>query len=227
MWGKKSDKPKFGIIDLRRASESPDALRYKIPEIVEERTQSDDKLAAIDKPMTPLTPMTPKITLTPDEYGSLKIVNKNLQLEAPYFSYRPASENDIFAITQPNSTNNRISTTPEVPSVSFSNLPKNYLDTPTIGEYRESKSLYEIQAAGMHKKVEQDSYLMPRYYSKSRLFEKNMHSDSSESIKDGERTPKRLEKSKRLKNIRMQLPPLVILGSGGSDRSKDGKSTRS
>lgn len=203
---------------MRRASESPAILRHKIPQIIEEKHHSDDKLSPTgDATLTPS-----KEYLTPESYGSMKIVNKNLQLEAPYFSFRPASENDIFAITQPNNATNRISQTPEVPSVSFNALPKNYLDTPSIGEYRESKSLYEIQTAGIHQKADVDKLSMPRYYSKSHLFAKNQDS-SSESIKEGEhRTPKRIEKSRRLKNIRMQLPPLMI----GLDKSKEGKSTR-
>lgn len=212
------DQPKPVNIDLRRASESPVILRQKIPEIVEEKHHSDDKLSTT---VDAASCNPSKDFLTPESYGSMKIVNKNLQLEAPYFSFRPASENDIFAITQPNATN-RISQTPEVPSVSFNALPKNYLDTPSIGEYRESKSLYEIQTAGIHQQADVDKYSMPRYYSKSHLFTKNQNS-SSESMKEGEhRTPKRIEKSRRLKNIRSQLPPLMI----GLEKSKEGKSTR-
>lgn len=213
------DQPKPVNIDLRRASESPAILRHQIPEIIEEKHHSDDKLSTqVDAASS--TPS--KEYLTPESYGSMKIVNKNLQLEAPYFSFRPASENDIFAITQPNTTTNRISQTPEVPSVSFNALPKNYLDTPSIGEYRESKSLYEIQTAGIHQQADVEKYSMPRYYSKSHLFAKNQNS-SSESMKESDhRTPKRIEKSRRLKNIRMQLPPLMI----GLDKSKEGKSTR-
>uniref|UniRef100_A0A336KDT0 CSON008008 protein n=1 Tax=Culicoides sonorensis TaxID=179676 RepID=A0A336KDT0_CULSO len=211
------DKPKPVQIDLRRASESPVTLRHKIPEIVEEKHNSDDKLSSVDGAVSSNQS---KEYLTPETYGSMKIVNKNLQLEAPYFSFRPASENDIFAITQPANSNatNRISQTPEVPSVSFNALPKNYLDTPSIGEYRESKSLYEIQTAGIHQQADVEKLSMPRYYSKSHLFAKNSNS-SSESMKDADyRTPKRIEKSRRLKNIRMQLPPLMI----GVDKSKEG-----
>lgn len=213
------DPPKSSNLDVRRASDSPAVLRHPIPEIVEEKQKSDDKLSSIDGVSTNPS----KEHLTPESYGSMKVVNKNLQLEAPYFSFRPASENDIFAITNPNNTNvTRISQTPEVPSVSFNALPKNYLDTPCIGEYCESKSLYEIQTAGINQQADLEKYSMPRYYSKSHLFTKHQNS-SNESVKDGDhRTPKRIEKSRRLKNLRMQLPPLMI----GLDKSKEGKSTR-
>lgn len=217
------DQPKPSNIDTRRASASPAILRHQIPKIIEEKHHSDDKLSsAVDAGSTP-SPA--KEYLTPESFGSMKIVNKILQLEAPYFSYRTASENDIFAITQPNNATNRISQTPEVPSVSFNALPKNYLDTPSIGEYRESKSLYEIQTAGIHQQADVEKLSMPRYYSKSHLFAKNEgSSNESVSVKEGDhRTPKRtVEKSRRLKTIRMQLPPLMI----GHDKSKEGKSTR-
>ncbi|XP_063699910.1 uncharacterized protein LOC134830380 [Culicoides brevitarsis] len=225
------DQPKPVSIEVnRRASESPAILRHQIPKIVEEKHQSDDQLSQSVTDNSQNTPMSP-IHLSPivsqENYGSMKIVNKNLQLEAPYFSFRPASENDIFAITQPNSNSNasRISQTPEVPSVSFNALPKNYLDTPSIGEYRESKSLYEIQTAGIVQQAGVEKFSMPRYYSKSHLFKKNQQqgpsTSSNESMKMGgedHRTPKRIEKSRRLKNLRMQLPPLMI----GVEKSKEG-----
>lgn len=101
-----------------------------------------------------------------------------------------------------------------MPSVSFSQLPKNYADTPSIGQYRESRSLYEIQTAG----IKDEDYSMPRYYTKSHLMPKPRLGETDAH------TPKRIEKSKRLKNIRMQLPPLMIHSSNSSiDRSKEGK----
>lgn len=137
---------------------------------------------------------------------------KKLQLEAPYFSFRPASESNIFIISKP--AIGRISTTPEVPSVSFSQLPKNYAETPSVTPYRESKSLYEIQTAG----IKEEDFSMPRYYTKSHLAAKQLIFDTDSEA------PKRIEKSKRLKNIRMQLPPLMIHNSGSIlDRNKEMK----
>lgn len=60
--------------------------------------------------------------------------------------------------------------TPEVPAISYSNLPKNYLETPVIEKYRESVSLYSIQTAGINRQSQTDSLSMPRYYGKSDLF---------------------------------------------------------
>jgi hypothetical protein len=127
-------------------------------------------------------------------------INKRLErLQPPFFSTRPASENDIFTIA---SSFGRISTTPEVPSVSFANLPKSYMETPTIEKYRESVSLYEIQTAGILKSEE--DYSMPRYYRKSELMLPTSRTESNQT------TPKNLEISKRLKAIRINLPPLQI-----------------
>ncbi|XP_058120052.1 uncharacterized protein LOC131262145 [Anopheles coustani] len=112
-------------------------------------------------------------------------VNKTisqLQAEIPYFSIRPASENDIFTISGASAGGggggsgassgayNAISMTPEVPAISYSNLPKNYLETPVIEKYRESVSLYSIQTAGINRQSQTDSLSMPRYYGKSDLF---------------------------------------------------------
>lgn len=128
---------------------------------------------------------------------------------APYLNYRPASENDIFTIS---SSFNQFSMTPEVPAISFSTLPKSYLDTPTIEKYRESVSLYSIQSA----KIRDGDLSMPRYFRKS-----DMIVNSTESLPSSTTTPtssKRAEKSKRLKNIRSNLPPLMIIGK---DKNRD------
>lgn len=127
---------------------------------------------------------------------------------APYLNYRPASENDIFTIS---TSFNQFSMTPEVPAISFSTLPKSYLDTPTIEKYRESVSLYSIQSA----KIRDGDLSMPRYFRKS-----DMIVNSTESLPSTV-TPtssKRAEKSKRLKNIRSNLPPLMIIGK---DKNRD------
>lgn len=153
-----------------------------------------------------------------------KLVNKNLKnLDAPYFTQRPASENDIFTISTPtkpanlSSTTdvNRFSMTPEVPSISFSHLPKNYLETPTIDKYKkEAPSLLEIQTAEIRRSM--IDFSMPRYYGKSDLI-LNRSFDavgSSSSIGSGgsssSQTKKNHEKGKRLKNLRTNLPPLKI-----------------
>lgn len=124
----------------------------------------------------------------------------------PYFPIRPASENDIFIISE---TSSRISMTPEIPSISYSTLPKNYEDTPTIEKYRESTSLYSIQTANMAKAMKVDDYSMPRYFRKSTLLSQS--TDSFASRDDVQQQPqKRYERSKRLKNLRDSLPPLRI-----------------
>lgn len=127
---------------------------------------------------------------------------------APYLNYRPASENDIFTIS---TSFNQFSMTPEVPAISFSTLPKSYLDTPTIEKYRESVSLYSIQSA----KIRDGDLSMPRYFRKS-----DMIVNSTESLPSTvtSTSSKRAEKSKRLKNIRSNLPPLMIIGK---DKNRD------
>lgn len=81
----------------------------------------------------------------------------------PYFAYRPASENDIFSIT---GSMGQISMTPEIPAISYSTLPKNYEDTPTIEKYKESVSLYSIQTA-QSARMSQLDLSMPRYFRRS------------------------------------------------------------
>lgn len=132
----------------------------------------------------------------------------------PHFNVRSAaSETDIFSIT---GSGNTISMTPEVPSISFSNLPKNYEDTPTIEKYRVSQSLYSIQTANAAK-LNSDDYSMPRYFRKSAMIYQ-----SSEVLPSGAATPStnpssredirrpEKEKSKRLQMLRGALPPLLI-----------------
>ncbi|KAM7351222.1 uncharacterized protein ACRADG_004163 [Cochliomyia hominivorax] len=132
----------------------------------------------------------------------------------PHFNVRSAaSETDIFSIT---GSGNTISMTPEVPSISFSNLPKNYEDTPTIEKYRVSQSLYSIQTANAAK-LNSDDYSMPRYFRKSAM----ISSQSTEILSNGAVTPSSTtsredvrrpekEKSKRLQMLRGALPPLLI-----------------
>lgn len=99
--------------------------------------------------------------------------------------------------------------TPEVPSISFASLPKNYEDTPTIEKFRASTSLYSIQTANEAKATEKNEFSMPRYYRKSGL----VSSPSTETISEESFTTSRrqlVEKSKRLQTARLQLPPLHI-----------------
>lgn len=120
----------------------------------------------------------------------------------PYFSFRPASENDIFTIAGASS---QISMTPEIPSISFAALPKHYEDTPTIEKYKEAVSLYSIQTAEIER-AKQFDFSMPRYFGKSDII-----AQSIDSLPQGSKTPpKKLEKSKRLKLLRTALPPLSI-----------------
>ncbi|XP_064539019.1 uncharacterized protein LOC135428835 isoform X2 [Drosophila montana] len=131
-----------------------------------------------------------------------------------------ASETDIFAIT---GTGSQISMTPEVPSISFSNLPKNYEDTPTIEKYRVSQSLYSIQNANAAR-ASQDDYSMPRYFRRSNMLltqsteilpgsislaSISTSATSTSSSKDELRRPEQV-KSKRLQMLRGNLPPLLI-----------------
>nr|CAB55773.1 hypothetical protein [Drosophila melanogaster] len=87
----------------------------------------------------------------------------------PHMNVRSsASETDIFSISGTMTGSSQISMTPEVPSISFSNLPKNYEDTPTIEKYRVSQSLYSIQTANAARAT-QDDYSMPRYFRRSAM----------------------------------------------------------
>ncbi|KAI8117615.1 hypothetical protein CVS40_10522 [Lucilia cuprina] len=131
----------------------------------------------------------------------------------PHFNVRAAaSETDIFSIT---GSGNTISMTPEVPSISFSNLPKNYEDTPTIEKYRVSQSLYSIQTAN-EAKLNSVDYSMPRYFRKSAMISQSTEilasgnvTPSTTSSREDVRRPEK-EKSKRLQMLRGALPPLLI-----------------
>lgn len=131
-----------------------------------------------------------------------------------------ANETDIYSITGSGHT---ISMTPEVPSISFSNLPKNYEDTPTIEKYRASESLYSIQTANAIK-ASQEDYSMPRYFRRSPIISQsaellaqaNMSSSQISMQNNGNgredssiRRPEK-EKSRRLQKLRGTLPPLLI-----------------
>nr|XP_029734294.1 uncharacterized protein LOC115269611 [Aedes albopictus] len=203
-----------------------------IPAIVEE--VQDDEVV--------LRPPRSMIEASASFSGSTSLINNknisHLQAEQPYFSTRPASENDIFTISSA-SNYNAISMTPEVPAISYSNLPKNYLETPTVEKYRESVSLNSIQTAGILSAKEDLS--MPRYYGKSDLIMNSAsHSKSNRNLSDsnmaGSSTPvsstssvRQVEKSKRLKNIRTALPPLnlqLIRGSSSSNLKEKEKEAR-
>ncbi|EDW64586.1 uncharacterized protein Dvir_GJ21692, isoform B [Drosophila virilis] len=135
-----------------------------------------------------------------------------------------ASETDIFAITGTGTgAGSQISMTPEVPSISYSNLPKNYEDTPTIEKYRVSQSLYSIQNANAAR-ASQDDYSMPRYFRRSNMLltqstemlpssvslaSISTSAASTSSSKDELRRPEQV-KSKRLQMLRGNLPPLLI-----------------
>lgn len=124
----------------------------------------------------------------------------------PYFSFRPASENDIFTIA--GSSVSQISMTPEIPSISFSALPKNYEDTPNLQKYKEAVSLHSIQTAEIER-AKQFDFSMPRYFGKSDIIA-HQSVDSLPSQTNRTIQPKKLEKSKRLKVLRTTLPPLAI-----------------
>lgn len=163
---------------------------------------------------------------------------KNLHLDAPYFTQRPASENDIFTISTPKKSDsklnvsstsdvNRFSMTPEVPSISFSHLPKNYAETPTIDKYKkEGPTLLEIQTAELRNSM--IDFSMPRYYGKSdlilnRTFDalgSSSGSIASASSSSSSLPRKHHEKSKRLKNFRSNLPPLTIHSKDKHEKDK-------
>lgn len=168
------------------------------------------------------------------------ILNKRLRnvQSVPYFPFRPASENDIFAITGGGSMN-QISMTPEIPSISYSTLPKHYEDTPTIEKYKENVSLYSIQTAQSARLADLD-LSMPRYFRKSDIIAHSAENLSGGSATVVSATPsgsnnstrlagpssgsaaaKSAEKSKRLKMLRTKLPPLAINLGGSRERTKD------
>lgn len=133
------------------------------------------------------------------------ILNKRLRTiqSLPYFSFRPASETDIFTIAG----SSMISMTPEIPSISYTTLPKNYEDTPNIDKYKESVSLYSIQTTNKERARDLD-FSMPRYYGKGDMIAQSV--DNLSTTKPARTSPKKAEKSKRLKLLRANLPPLSI-----------------
>lgn len=145
------------------------------------------------------------------DYLSIKPRIQNKPLRAiqslPYFSVRPASETDIFTIAG----SSMISMTPEIPTISMTTLPKNYDDTPTIEKYKESVSLYSIQTSNMER-VRETDFSMPRYYGKSEKIAQSVENLSTTVKSTAARSAaaKKSEKSKRLKLLRANLPPLSI-----------------
>ncbi|XP_035913475.1 uncharacterized protein LOC118512726 [Anopheles stephensi] len=233
-------------------SDERDSRVVVIPAIVEEEDTSDEQSKESEVVLRP-----------PRNFSELSLSksipnNKTislLQAELPYFSIRPASENDIFTISSGagggggsggsggaggagGSTYNSISMTPEVPAISYSNLPKNYLETPVIEKYRESVSLYSIQTAGINRQSQTDDLSMPRYYGKSDLFVSGIdraNSRSADAVEMGRSDDgslslsssslakgrsRNVERSKRLMNLRTALPPLnlgLVRGSSASN----------
>ncbi|XP_018796478.1 PREDICTED: uncharacterized protein LOC108973575 [Bactrocera latifrons] len=156
---------------------------------------------------------------------------KRSATSVPAFNVRSAaSETDIFSIT---GSGSRISMTPEVPSISFSNLPKNYEDTPTIEKYRVSQSLYSIQTANAAR-ANQDDYSMPRYFRRSAAMLQTQSSEmlptvpsatssnSMSSSNEGIQRPDK-GKSKRLQMLRGNLPPLLIHSVSFRKNREEGK----
>lgn len=168
---------------------------------------------------------------TNDEAIFSNVVNKRLQLDLPYFTARPASENDIFTISkdQPilqsvSSTSDviRFSMTPEVPSISFAQLPKNYLDTPAIEKFKKQEmTLTELQAkeAELHRNESFD-FSMPRYYGKSDIILNSSNLSISSVASASSIAKKYVEKSKRLKALRAHIPPLSINGKEKAEKEK-------
>lgn len=173
---------------------------------------------------------------------STPILNKQLEKvqSVPHLSSRPVSENDIFSIY------GSMGMTPEIPSISYTTLPKSYADTPTIEKYRESVSLYSIQSA-QSARISQQDLTMPRHFRRTGVSAQSvdnlsMGAGSSGSSGSGglggmvftnpngrSRSPASgggaakasVEKSKRLKLLRTKLPPLSIHLGGARERSKD------
>jgi hypothetical protein len=200
------------------------------PAINEEEDETDEIDEVVLRPRH-LQPAT-----SSDDVWPTTIVNKNLKnlhLDSPYFIHRPASENDIFTISTPKKNGgemgnvsstlemNRFSMTPEVPSISFSHLPKNYLDTPSIDKYRkEPPTLLQIQTAELRNSM--IDFSMPRYYGKSDFLNLNRSFDvtgsansiassvGSNSSQHNQNRKHGEVKNKRLKKLRAHLPPLTI-----------------
>uniref|UniRef100_A0A6B2E9I6 Uncharacterized protein n=1 Tax=Phlebotomus kandelakii TaxID=1109342 RepID=A0A6B2E9I6_9DIPT len=157
----------------------------------------------------------PQRFLLPPEGTPLRPRSLKHVQSVPHLPIRPSSETDIFTIT---SSYSQISMTPEIPSISYSHLPKNYADTPTVEKYRESRSLQSIQTANCMRTAAFD-FSMPRYFRHSELYpqvsDPPTQTGSVESIlkrSTSTQNLKQLEKSKRLKALRGTLPPLIITG---------------
>uniref|UniRef100_A0A1L8DAF0 Uncharacterized protein n=1 Tax=Nyssomyia neivai TaxID=330878 RepID=A0A1L8DAF0_9DIPT len=187
---------KLGAISIRKFS------------AIDEEDEFFPELRAT-KPKTFLAP-----TDTPLRPRSLKHVQS-----VPHLPIRPSSETDIFTIT---SAYSQISMTPEIPSISFSALPKNFEDRPAM-EYREAKSLQSIQTANCMRTAAFD-FTMPRYFRHSELYPQNSEPSSQagsvESVLKrsvSTQNLRQIEKSKRLKALRGTLPPLLI-GSNGKEK---------
>lgn len=159
------------------------------------------------------------------------VVNKRLQLDSPYFTQRPASENDIFTISTPprptlpsvSSTSdvNRFSMTPEVPSIAFVHLPKNYLDTPTVEKFKKQElTLAELQARQDEMRKSEIDFSMPRYYGKSDFILNSSNLSISSVVSATSLARKQVEKSKRLKQLRAHIPPLTIIHKDKHEKEK-------
>lgn len=133
-----------------------------------------------------------------------------------------SSQSNIFVIPD-DAAWNRFSMTPEIPSISFSTLPKNYEETPQIEKYHEAQSLYSIQTANTARVTNAD-YTMPRYFGKGDMFAQSVDNLSSvvahaNSAQQQKMPPKkRIDKSKRLKKLRSDLPPLLIAQQHTKDK---------
>lgn len=200
------------------------------PAIKEEENEDEADSEVILRPNRLKSTTTSQVSA--EEVWPSKPINKRLQLDAPYFTQRPASENDISIISPPKQERTstiptvssssdydfRFSMTPEVPSISFANLPKNYLDTPSIEKFKKHEpTLQEIQTAGIQSS--QIDFSMPRYYGKSDMIlnrtsfdviGSGSNSSIASAVSVSMNTKKLADKSKRLKHIRAHLPPLMI-----------------
>ncbi|XP_070504371.1 uncharacterized protein [Chironomus tepperi] len=200
------------------------------PAIKEEENEDEADSEVILRPNRLKSTTTSQISA--EEVWPSKPVNKRLQLDAPYFTQRPASENDISIISPPKQDRTstiptvssssdydfRFSMTPEVPSISFAQLPKNYLDTPSIEKFKKHEpTLQEIQTAGLQSS--QIDFSMPRYYGKSDMIlnrtsfdviGSGSNSSIASAVSVSMNTKKLVDKSKRLKHMRAHLPPLMI-----------------
>ncbi|XP_055383853.1 uncharacterized protein LOC129613705 [Condylostylus longicornis] len=134
-----------------------------------------------------------------------------------------SSETDIFSITA-SGLYGQLSMTPEVPSISFAHLPKNYEDTPTVEKYKETITLYKLQTANKERADSQIvDYSMPRYFKKTLAHSNQNLEDYAGDLKSTHskggskenvnihNSNKKLERSKRLKQLRGNLPPLIIV----------------